>query len=61
MSSSAAEPPKDAIEVTPRMIDAAERAMLDYAKRFNIVSLDEMHGETFRQMIAAALSKARTP
>lgn len=45
------------ILVTPQMIEAAERALYEHAARFDIRSLDEMHEETFRLMIEAALSK----
>ena len=51
----------DEIEVTDEMIAAATRAMWDHAAKFNIVTLDEMHEETFRLMIAAALSQLRAP
>lgn len=47
------------IEVTDGMVEAAETAMWEHATRFNIRSLDEMHAETFRLMIAAALSRMR--
>ena len=54
-------PDKAEIVVTDEMIDAAEKAMWDHATQFNIRSLDEMHRETFRLMIAAAISRIRTP
>ncbi len=55
------EPKEDVpeIEITPEMIEAAEKAMWAHAMRFNIVSIDEMHAETFRLMIAAAISQMR--
>jgi hypothetical protein len=46
-------------EVTDDMVSAAEAAMLDYARQFNIVSLDEIHRETIRIMLVAALSRVR--
>lgn len=50
----------EAIDITPEMIEAAKKAMWAHAMRFNIVSLDEMHAETFKLMIAAAISQMRT-
>jgi hypothetical protein len=50
----------DEIEITPEMIEAAERALWEQAAKFNIVTLDEMHQDTVRLMLAAALSKFRT-
>jgi hypothetical protein len=37
------------------MIEAAEKALWDYAGRFNIVSLDEIHRETIGVMIEASI------
>ena len=47
------------IEVTSEMVEAAEKALWDHATRFNIVTLDEMHHDTMRLVIAAALSRYR--
>jgi hypothetical protein len=47
------------IEVTPEMIEAAEKALFDHAEQYNIRSLDELHHDTVRLMIEAAISRIR--
>jgi hypothetical protein len=50
--------PKE-VEVTQEMIEAAEKVLWDSASKFNVVTLDEIHRDTIRMMIEAALSKLR--
>lgn len=49
------------IEVTPEMVEAAEKSLWDQAARFNIVTLDEMHHDTIRLMIRATLHEVGAP
>ena len=48
------------IEVTDAMVEAAETALWEQAEKYNMQALDELHHDTVRLMIIAAISRMRT-
>lgn len=48
------------IEITDEMVEAAEKALWEQASKFDMRNLDELHHDTVRLMVVAAISRMRT-
>jgi len=50
---------RSAMIVTDEMVRAAEKELWEQASKFDMRSLDELHHDTIRRMIEAAVSRMR--